>query len=270
MPDARRQLDDRQAARRLRRRLLRRFQGRIAGRIELAPSLRWKLAQTPFDIDRPSWIEDEQFDLDRHMLRGALPEPHDFVTAQRARRLAARDGAQPRAPAVGDLRLRRDADGEAAIYSKMHHALIDGGAGAALAEILYERRRAGRAEPRRRRRRAAGTGGGEEARRARRRARRCSRRTPSCGARRCKARSSASWSCRAAAGPIWRPCCSTPRSIGRVAAAPRRELRRDRDSVHRRDHQRVQAGLDQGARDALGAVDADQRRDLLRAQLRRR
>ena len=38
----------------------------IGGRLHLAPMLNWKLAHTPLDIDRPSWIEDEQFDIDRH------------------------------------------------------------------------------------------------------------------------------------------------------------------------------------------------------------
>jgi diacylglycerol O-acyltransferase / wax synthase len=114
------------------------FKARIASRLELAPSLRWKLAQTPFDIDRPSWVEDEQFDLERHVLRGALPEPHDRVTAQRlAGWLHAK--ALNRARPLWEIYVFDGMpDGEAAIYSKMHHALIDGGAGAALTEILYE------------------------------------------------------------------------------------------------------------------------------------
>ncbi len=114
------------------------FKARIASRLNLAPSLRWKLSQAPFDIDRPSWVEDEQFDLDRHVLRGALPEPHDRATAQR---LAGWLHAKTlnRARPLWEIYIF---DGmpndEAAIYSKMHHALIDGGAGAALTEILYE------------------------------------------------------------------------------------------------------------------------------------
>ena len=55
----------------------------IDGRLHLAPMLTWKLAHTPLDIDRPSWIEDEQFDIDRHIFRGALPAPADFPTLQR-------------------------------------------------------------------------------------------------------------------------------------------------------------------------------------------
>ncbi len=114
------------------------FKSMIARRLPRAESLRWKLAQTPFDIDRPSWIEDEQFDLGRHVLRGALPEPHDRETAQR---LAGWLHAKPlnRARPLWELYVFDGmANNEAAIYSKMHHALIDGGAGAALTGILYE------------------------------------------------------------------------------------------------------------------------------------
>jgi len=114
------------------------FKARIASRLHLAKSLRWKLAQTPFDIDRPSWVEDEQFDLNRHVLRGALPEPHDRDMAQRlAGWLHAKTLNRAR-PLWEIYVFDGMPGGEAAIYSKMHHALIDGGAGAALTEILYE------------------------------------------------------------------------------------------------------------------------------------
>ncbi|HEX3549219.1 MAG TPA: wax ester/triacylglycerol synthase family O-acyltransferase [Candidatus Elarobacter sp.] len=114
------------------------FKARIASRIGLAKSLRWKLAQAPFDIDRPSWVDDPDFDLDRHVLRGALPEPHDRHTAERiAGWLHAR--ALNRARPLWEIYVFDGMpNGEAAIYSKMHHALIDGGAGAALTEIIYE------------------------------------------------------------------------------------------------------------------------------------
>jgi len=114
------------------------FKRRIASRIDHAKSLRWKLAEAPFDIDRPSWVEDRDFDLDRHVLRGALPEPHDRHTAERlAGWLHAR--ALSRSRPLWEIYVFDGLpNGEAAIYSKMHHALIDGGAGAALTEILYE------------------------------------------------------------------------------------------------------------------------------------
>jgi WS/DGAT/MGAT family acyltransferase len=107
-------------------------------KIHLAKSLRYKLAQTPFDIDRPSWIEDEDFDIDRHIFRASLPAPADRATLQR---LVGWMHAKPlnRARPLWEIYVFDGLPGnEAAIYSKLHHALVDGAAGAALTEILYE------------------------------------------------------------------------------------------------------------------------------------
>jgi WS/DGAT/MGAT family acyltransferase len=110
----------------------------FASRIHLAKTLRYKLAQTPFDIDRPSWVEDEDFDVVRHVLRASVPEPRDRETLQR---LCGWMHAKPlnRARPLWEVYVFTDLpDNEAAIYTKMHHALIDGGAGAALTELLYD------------------------------------------------------------------------------------------------------------------------------------
>jgi WS/DGAT/MGAT family acyltransferase len=110
----------------------------IAGRLHLAPMLTWKLAHTPLDIDRPSWIEDEQFDIDRHIFRGALPAPSDMPTLQR---LVGWMHAKllNRARPLWEIYIFDDLpDQQVAIYSKMHHACIDGGAGAAMAQLLYD------------------------------------------------------------------------------------------------------------------------------------
>ncbi len=48
------------------------FKAQIQSRLHLAPVLRWKLERTPLDIDNPSWVEDEQFDIDRHIFRASL------------------------------------------------------------------------------------------------------------------------------------------------------------------------------------------------------
>jgi WS/DGAT/MGAT family acyltransferase len=110
----------------------------FASKMDLARSLRYKLAQTPFDIDRPSWVEDDQFDIDRHVFRASLPAPGDRATLQR---LVGWLHAKPlnRARPLWEIYAFDGLpNGEAAIYSKMHHALVDGAAGAALSEILYD------------------------------------------------------------------------------------------------------------------------------------
>jgi diacylglycerol O-acyltransferase / wax synthase len=110
----------------------------IGGRLHLAPMLTWKLAHTPLDIDRPHWIEDDQFDIDRHLFRGALPAPSDIPTLQR---LVGWMHAKllNRARPLWEMYVFEDLpDNQVAIYSKMHHACIDGGAGAAMAQLLYD------------------------------------------------------------------------------------------------------------------------------------
>jgi diacylglycerol O-acyltransferase len=110
----------------------------IAARLHLAPMLTWKLAHTPLDIDRPSWTEDDQFDIDRHIFRGALPAPSDFPTLQR---LVGWMHAKllNRARPLWEIYVFDDLpDNQVAIYSKMHHACIDGGAGTAMAQLIYD------------------------------------------------------------------------------------------------------------------------------------
>jgi hypothetical protein len=43
----------------------------------MLPPFRWKLAEVPFGIDLPYWIEDPDFDLDFHIRETAVPPPGD-------------------------------------------------------------------------------------------------------------------------------------------------------------------------------------------------
>lgn len=110
----------------------------IGRRLHLAPMLAWKLASTPLDIHRPSWIEDDQFDIDRHVFRGALPAPADLPTLQRQ---VGWLHAMPlnRARPLWEIYVFDGLpDRQVAVYSKMHHACIDCGAGAAMVQLIYE------------------------------------------------------------------------------------------------------------------------------------
>ena len=46
----------------------------LASRIAAIPEFRAKLADSQLNLDYPVWVEDEEFDLDRHLLRIGLPE----------------------------------------------------------------------------------------------------------------------------------------------------------------------------------------------------
>ena len=114
------------------------FKAMIAERLHIAPILKSRLAKTPLDIDHPSWVEDDQFDIDRHIFRGSLPAPHDRATLERivgwmhAKLLN-------RARPLWEFHVFEGmANNEIGLYSKMHHSAIDGGAGAALTAIIYD------------------------------------------------------------------------------------------------------------------------------------
>ena len=53
------------------------FHDDFADRAHLIPHFRWKYADTPLGINHPIWIEDEDFNLDYHVRRVALPQPAD-------------------------------------------------------------------------------------------------------------------------------------------------------------------------------------------------
>src|SRR5258705_579142 len=59
------------------------FKAMIASRLHVAPILKARLEKAPLDIDHPSWVEDDQFDIDRHIFRASLPVPHDRPTLER-------------------------------------------------------------------------------------------------------------------------------------------------------------------------------------------
>jgi diacylglycerol O-acyltransferase / wax synthase len=114
------------------------FKAQFAERLHLAPTLQDKLARPLLDIDNPSWVPDEQFNIDRHLFRASLPEPANRASLERivgwmhAKLLN-------RARPLWEFYIFDGLEGgEVAVYSKVHHAMIDGGAGVALSKIIYD------------------------------------------------------------------------------------------------------------------------------------
>ena len=114
------------------------FKAMVAERLHLAPILQSKLSKTPLDIDNPSWILDEHFDIDRHILRGSLPAPYDRPTLERIVGWMHAKLLNRARPLWEFYVFEGLANNEVGLYSKVHHACIDGGAGAALTEIVYD------------------------------------------------------------------------------------------------------------------------------------
>src|SRR6266705_4931235 len=114
------------------------FKRTIAERLHLAPILKSRLAETPLHIDHPSWVEDDQFDIDRHIFRASLPAPRDRATLERIVGWMHAKLLNRARPLWEFYVFEGMKDNEIGLYSKMHHACIDGGAGAALTNMIYD------------------------------------------------------------------------------------------------------------------------------------
>lgn len=76
-------------------------------RIKAMPEFREKLADGPLNLDHPVWVDDDTFDLDRHLHRIGLPPPgraHRTVRDLRTYRVFA---AGPPPAVMGDAGHRR-------------------------------------------------------------------------------------------------------------------------------------------------------------------
>lgn len=110
----------------------------VANRIHLVPRFRQKIAFLPLNVGRPMWVDDERFDLDFHMRRAALPEPGghtelaDYVQRVHSRPL-------DRSRSLWEMYLIEGLEGgRVAVYTKTHHAMIDGMSGVDIASVLFD------------------------------------------------------------------------------------------------------------------------------------
>jgi WS/DGAT/MGAT family acyltransferase len=110
----------------------------IAARLPLVPLYRRKLRKVPFNLGRPVWVEDPNFDLRYHVRQTALPAPGGD---EELRGLMAR---------VMTQRLDRDfplweywlvqglEQGRWALISKVHHCMVDGVSGTDLYRVIFD------------------------------------------------------------------------------------------------------------------------------------
>ena len=119
----------------------------MAERLPLVPVLRRKLLNVPFGLDQPYWVDDADFDIEYHVREIALPRPgSDAQLDEQVSRLHARplDRSRPlwELYLITGLGKRR-----AAVYTKIHHAAIDGASGAELLTVLLDLTPEGREPP---------------------------------------------------------------------------------------------------------------------------
>lgn len=124
-----------------------RFKDLIANfeqRLNTLPLFRTRVVNVPGKIDRPYWVEDKNFDVEFHLRHISLPHPGDWrqlwiqVARLHARSL---DMSRPLWEAYVIEGLDNIADlpkGSFAIYTKMHHSLVDGGGSQSFMSALHD------------------------------------------------------------------------------------------------------------------------------------
>ncbi|MCP5027578.1 MAG: wax ester/triacylglycerol synthase family O-acyltransferase [Actinomycetia bacterium] len=111
---------------------------RLEQRLPILEPLRRRLVEVPFQLDHPWWIEDPDFDIDFHVRHLAVPgSRRDRALADLVGRLISRplDRTKPlwEAYVIEGL-----PDKRWALVLKIHHATIDGAAGALMTMMLLD------------------------------------------------------------------------------------------------------------------------------------
>ena len=104
----------------------------IARHLHLIPPLRRRLVPIPLGLDHPVWIEDPDFDLDFHVRRAGVPAPGGLRELDEMVSEIASHALSRSRPLWELWLLEGLAGGRQAAVLKIHHALADGVASAAL------------------------------------------------------------------------------------------------------------------------------------------
>jgi diacylglycerol O-acyltransferase len=119
----------------------------LTERLHLLPPFRWRLAEVPLGLDHPYWIEDPEFDIEYHVRELALPAPGDErQLAEQVARIHGR--ALDRAHPLWELYVIQGLKkGRVGVFTKIHHAAIDGMSGAEILGVLLDPSPEGRVLP---------------------------------------------------------------------------------------------------------------------------
>jgi WS/DGAT/MGAT family acyltransferase len=110
----------------------------IKQRIPFVPRYRQRIRDVPFGVARPVWVDDERFDVTYHVRRSALPKPG---SREQLNELVARLLSRPldRSRPLWEMYLVEGlADGNFAIVSKSHQALVDGLSAVDIAQVMLD------------------------------------------------------------------------------------------------------------------------------------
>jgi WS/DGAT/MGAT family acyltransferase len=115
-----------------------RFVALIRDRIAFVPRYRQRVRPIPGRLANPVWVDDDEFDLEYHVRRSALPKPG---TDEQLHELVARIMSRPldRARPLWEMYLVEGlSDHRFAVLSKTHHAMIDGTSAVDIGQLILD------------------------------------------------------------------------------------------------------------------------------------
>ena len=118
--------------------LIEHVRAHLAGRLHLSGVLNQRLALMPFDLGHPIWVNADEIDLGQHVRHARLPKPGSLAALEK---LVAKLHAEPldrSRPLWQFWIIEGLRDGGFALFTKVHHAALDGAAGVALAHALLD------------------------------------------------------------------------------------------------------------------------------------
>lgn len=110
----------------------------VQSQLHLMPRFRRRLVEVPTGLHHPVWVEDAEFDIERHLHRAQIlspggPREMDMLIGQIASRQLPRDR-----PLWELWLLEGLADGGLVVMTKIHHSLADGTASVAMLNKIME------------------------------------------------------------------------------------------------------------------------------------
>ncbi len=112
------------------------MQSAIDEQVRDAPAFTRKLRRVPLGLDHPIWVRDKQFDIERHVHRLALPSPGGYEELVSLTSHLAGLPLDRSRPLWEMWVIEGYQDDRLVIFSKMHHATVDGVSGSNLISHL--------------------------------------------------------------------------------------------------------------------------------------
>ena len=114
------------------------FKKFFAGRVHLIPIFGMKLAKSVMQLDHPGWVDAGDVDMDYHIQSATLPKPGTWKQLEDMVGQLHSELLDRRKPLWQFTVIEGLEDGRVALYSKVHHAAVDGGAGMVITKALYD------------------------------------------------------------------------------------------------------------------------------------